>query len=178
MDNFREEIIVKKNRTLDSLLYMLVWVLIVVTGLVALFFLQGTLLQMNFDLIGIAIGVGFGALCFFLYRVKDRFRMEYEYIFTNGELDFAQVLGNEKRKELGCLKVRNVDACGYVTGASFQRYLSMPNVRKDNWFLNREANLFYFYFVKDSAKRLIVLEPSPEMVEMIKKYLTHGVFQA
>ena len=115
------------------------------------------------------------AVVLFLFR--DRLRTEYEYTFTNGDLDFAMVFNNSKRKSLGSLKVRNVDAFGPVTGNAFNRYVSMPGVRKDNWFLNRGSDLYFFYFQKESNKRLIVLEPSEEMVSYIKQYLPHGAYQ-
>ena len=60
---------------------------------------------------------------------------------------------------------------------SFQRYLSMKDVEKKNWFLNRDGNLFYFYYVKDNKKHMIIIEPSEEMVEMIRKCVEPGVFQ-
>ena len=52
----------------------------------------------------------------------------------------------------------------------------MKDVKKHNWFLNRESNLCYFYFVKNSVKHMIVIEPSDEMVEMAKPYMNYGVW--
>lgn len=43
--------------------------------------------------------------------------------------------------------------------------------------MNRGAELYYFYFQKEDKKRLIVIEPSEEMVELIKKYLPYGALQ-
>ena len=177
MDNFREEIVVQRERTLNSLLYALCWVVIVVFGLVAFMLLQTTIMQLNFDLVSIAIMLVTGGIAVLVFLKKNTLRMEYEYTFTNGEMDFARVYGNAKRKELGSMRVRNVDACGWVAHANFNRYVSMPGVRKDNWFLNRGANLFYFYFVKEGNKRIIVIEPSPEMAKLIQQYAAHGAFQ-
>jgi hypothetical protein len=108
---------------------------------------------------------------------KDILRLEYEYTFTNGELDFACVYGNKKRKNLGSMRVRNVEACGMVQSGSFQRYLRMPSVKTTNWFLNRDADLLFFFFQKDGNKRIIVCEPSEAMTDMIKQYLPRGAFQ-
>ena len=100
-----------------------------------------------------------------------------EYTFTNGVLDFAQVFNNNKRKSLGSLKINNVEAFGKVSSQSFQRYISTPGIKQKRWFLNRGAELYYFYFVKDSNKNIIVLEPSEEMVSYIKQYLPFGAWQ-
>lgn len=177
MDNFREEIIVRRNATPYQLLYMLSWVGIVLFGLIALMLLQTTVMQMNFDLVSIAILLVSGGIAALLFFKKDNLKVEYEYTFTNGDLDFARVLSNSKRKELGTMKVKNVEACGFVTHPSFQRYLTMKDVRKDNWFLNRGANLFYFFFQKDGKKRLIVIEPSAEMAKLVKQYAAMSAYQ-
>ena len=111
----------------------------------------------------------------FIYR--DRIRTEYEYTFTNGTMDFAKVFNNRKRKPLGTMNIRNVEACGMVDSGSFRRYLSVPGVVQLNWFLNRGARLFYFYLIKDGKKSLMVLEPSEAMLELIKKFVGQGKFQ-
>ena len=175
MDRFLEEIVVKKNRTANEVMYILSMVVLVLSGLYALLMLQ--MLFYAFDVPTLVITVLSAGVAVGLFLFRDRLRTEYEYTFTNGDLDFAMVFNNSKRKSLGSLKVRNVEAFGPVTGAAFNRYVSMQGVKKDNWFLNRGSNLYYFYFSKESNKRLIVIEPSEEMVGYIKAYLPHGVYQ-
>lgn len=182
MDHFLEEVVKKRNRWLDEICYYLSWVLMVLSGMFALLELSGYIpallsgqVQFSlFELIFILLSAG-TAILLFLYH--DRLRTEYEYTFTNGSLDFAQVFNNRKRKSLGSLNVRNVEAFGPVTGSAFQRYISMQNVKQNRWFLNRDGNLHFFYYQKDSVKHVIVLEPSEEMVSLIKQYLPRGVYQ-
>ncbi|MBQ7306655.1 MAG: hypothetical protein IJW85_10625, partial [Clostridia bacterium] len=64
-----------------------------------------------------------------------------------------------------------------VNSNSFQRYVSMKDIKRNNWFLNRGSELYYFYVQKENNKRLIVFEPSEEMVSYIKFYLPHGALQ-
>ena len=92
-------------------------------------------------------------------------------------MDFAQVFNNKKRKNLGTMNIRNVEACGLVSSGSFQRYINMQGVKRTNWFLNREAELLYFYFQKENNKRIIIIEPSEEMIALIKRNLPQGVWQ-
>ena len=113
-----------------------------------------------------------------LYLYKDRLRTEFEYTLTNGDLDFAQVFNNQKRKNLGTMRVKNVEAFGLVDSENFRKLINMPGLKRKNWFLNRDANLYYFYYQKESNRTIIVMEPSAEMVEMIRKYLPHGVYHA
>ena len=84
---------------------------------------------------------------------------------------------NRKRKALGSLNVAKVDAFGKVASGSFHRHVSAPGVKQLRWFLNRDAELYYFAFSKDGKKSLIVFEPSKAMVDNIRHYLPFGAYQ-
>ena len=175
MDYFKEEVVVSRNRLLGDILYALSWVLVVVLGLYAFILLQAMMFNFSISLLlTLLLSAATAVLLFFF---KDNFKTEYEYAFTNGSLDFAKVLRSARRKELGSMNVANVAACGHVAHESFQKFLAMKDVNKRNWFLNRDGNLFYFYYVKESRKNMIIIEPSEEMVEMIRHYLPVGVYQ-
>ncbi len=183
MDLFHEEVVVKKNQGLQNLLYALAMVVMVLSGLYALIMInplifvitqEGFSASMLIDIIIFIISV---AACILIFIYRDRIKTEYEYTFTNGILDFAKVFNNRKRKNLGSMNVRNVDACGLVSSGSFKRYSQMPGIKITNWFLNRDANLFYFYFVKNSEKNMIVIEPSDTLIGLIKKVMPSGKYQ-
>ncbi len=182
-DHFREEVVTRRNRSVESLAYVLANIVMVVAGIYALFMvnllisvisMEGFSPQMLLEIILVLMMAGI-AVVLFLFR--DRIRTEYEYTFTNGIMDFAQVYNNRKRKALGSMNVRNVEACGMVASGAFRRFVSLPQVKRLNWFLNRDAELFFFYFSKDGKKSLMILEPSDEMITLIKKYVGAGKFQ-
>ena len=174
-DNFKEDIVQPRSSALQNILYIGCWVLIIVFGIYAFLMIQVVTFQFSLpSLILLLVSAGIVVL---LFLYKDRLKLEYEYTFTNGTLDFAKVFRQVKRQELGSMNVRNVTACGHVAHESFQRYLSMKDVEKKNWFLNRDGNLFYFYYVKDNKKHMIIIEPSEEMVGMIRKCVDPGVYQ-
>lgn len=175
MDNFKEDIVASRSQTLPAILYAICWIFVVIFGLYALLIFQTLFIAFDpFALVMMLLSAGAAVALFLL---KDNVKVEYEYTFTNGSLDFAKVMHGAKRKELGSMNVANVSACGHVAHDSFRRFLSMKDVQKKNWFLNRDGNLFYFYYVKDNKKHMIVIEPSEEMVGMIKNYLAAGVYQ-
>jgi len=182
-DHFREEVVTRRNRSVESLAYVLANIVMVVAGIYALFMvnvlisvisMEGFSPQMLLEIILVLMMAGI-AVVLFLFR--DRIRTEYEYTFTNGIMDFAQVYNNRKRKALGSMNLRNVEACGMVASGAFRRFVSLPQVKRLNWFLNRDAELFFFYFSKDGKKSLMILEPSDEMITLIKKYVGAGKFQ-
>ena len=175
MDNFKEDIVSPRSNALGNVLYALCWVFIVLFGAYALMMLQVVMVQFSvLTLVTVAMAAACAVLLFF---IKDQLKVEYEYTFTNGSLDFAKVFRQAKRKELGSMNVKNVSTCGHVAGSGFRRYLSMKDIEKKNWFCNRDGNLFYFYYVKENKKHMIVIEPSEEMVDMIRRYLPAGVYQ-
>ena len=110
MDRFLEEIVVKKNKVLNEILFVLSMVVMVLSALMGLFNLQFLFYAFSVpQLVVTLINIGI-AVVLFLFR--DRLRTDYEYTFTNGDMDFAMVFNNRKRKSLGSLKVNRVDAFG------------------------------------------------------------------
>jgi len=175
LDNYKEDIVSRRNQTLPSILYMICWVFVIILALYASLLLQVVFMQFNF--ISLLLLVASAGLAVLLFFKKDDFKVEYEYTFTNGTLDFARVLRSARRKELGSMNVANVSACGHVADDSFRKFLSQKDVEKKNWFLNRDGNLFYFYYVKENKKHMIIIEPSEEMVDMIRRYVAVGAYQ-
>lgn len=182
-DRFREEVVTRHNKALENTMYYLATAFMVLAAVYSLFMINIMLSLLTaggfkpeyIPEIVLTLVMLAAAVLLFLYR--DRIRTEYEYTFTNGTMDFAQVFNNRKRKPLGTMNVRNVEACGMVASGSFNRYLSVPGVNRLNWFLNRGADLFYFYFSKEGKKTLLVIEPSQEMLDLIRKAVGPGKFQ-
>ena len=117
MDNFKEDIVSPRSNALGNVLYALCWVFIVLFGAYALMMLQVVMVQFSvLTLVTVAMAAACAVLLFF---IKDQLKVEYEYTFTNGSLDFAKVFRQAKRKELGSMNVKNVSACGHVAGSGF-----------------------------------------------------------
>lgn len=183
MDQFMEEVVTKQKRGFQGVLLALANVLMVLSALIAVMYMNALVNTIFSGGIGlhlilpVVIFLLSAALAVFLFLRRDRLRTEYEYTFTNGVLDFAQVFNNKHRKALGTMKLRNIEAAGMVSSGSFRRYISMPGIKRTNWFLNREADLVYLYFTKDSQKRIIVIEPSEQLLKYIRGALSQGVWQ-
>ena len=175
MDHFLEEVVTKRNNTVNRIIYYFSWVIMIIAAVFASLTL-GTL-TMNFNWMSVITIVVSAGIAVYIWFFHDKLLTEYEYTFTNGSLDFAEVYNNKKRKSLGSLNVRNVEAFGKVDSVSFRRYISMPGIKKMNWFLNREAELYYFYFTKESDRKIIIFEPSEEMVSYIRQYLPNGAYR-
>ena len=110
MDHFMEELVVKRTRTFNDVLYLFSNVVMVLTALIA-FMMISTLLR-GFHIILLLIALANGAIAFLLFLYRDRLRTEYEYTFTNGELDIDKIIAQTKRKEMITVQVSKFTAFG------------------------------------------------------------------
>ena len=184
MDDFLEIIAYRRRQGLYTLLYYVCWAFIILFALTAAFSLAN-IIGMNpetggmlFSWQSLLMTLVFGGAAFLLWRASDNCRVEYDYTFTNGNLDVSRVLNNKRRKYLTALEIKDVIRCGPAKGPAFAKTLNEPGIKRHNWFVNREANLYFFYFQKKGLKHVIILELTDEMVDLIrsKRYMQLGVW--
>ena len=182
MDDFVEQIVERRHSGLYTVLYIVIWIFIVVFGLIALMSLTRILGAdengIRFDFMALIQTVVFGGAAFLLWRRSDYCRVSFDYTFTNGTLDVGQVLNNKRRRYLTALEMKEVVRCGPCVGQAFEKTLAEQGLKKHNWFVNRDAKLYFFYFVKKSVKHMAVMELNDEMVRVIRSrnYLPHGAW--
>jgi hypothetical protein len=182
MDDFLEQVARRKHQGMYTLLYVFLWFIIIVFGMAALSSVMRIIMideqGLSINFIALIITVVGGGIAFLAWRRSDYCRLEYDYSFTNGILVVSRVMNNRRRRYLTALDMKDVIRCGPAQGPAFQKTLSEPGLKKHNWFLNRDANLYYFYFVKNNVKHMAVVELHEEMVAMIrsKSYLQKGVW--
>ena len=186
-DQFREEAVSSRNQTMPTILLGLSWVLMIFSAVNGMMWVNNTInIFAQGDavngLISLALTVVMLGTAVLIFLFKDRLRTEYEYTFTsnsprNGVLDFAAIYNNRKRKALGSMKLQNIKACGKVASGSFNRYINMPGIKRSNWFVNRDSDLFYIYYEKEQEKHIVILEPSEEMVDLIRGAVPHGSYE-
>lgn len=184
-DDYLEQIAVRRRQGPFTALYYLCWALLIVLGLMAVMSVSAIIGVnpetggISISWINLAMALVLGGLVFLLWRGADNCRVEYDYTFTNGTLDVSRVLNNKRRRYLTSLEMKDVIRCGPAAGPAFQKTLNEPGIKRHNWFVNREANLYFFYFKRKEVKHVIVLELGQEMIDMIRSkstYLTQGAW--
>ncbi len=175
MDNFREESISKANTGLNTLIYVLAFLGMIVFGFLSLMFFM-SVYNGNFSVPSIVGTLLFGALAFGCFVLRNNQRIEYDYTFTNGILDIAKVINNSKRKRLLSTDIRDFEIIAPTSDEGFQRILNHKGIeQRFNYFLNRGGGLYYGVFVHNGKKSLLVFEPSDTLVEMFKIYNPRNV---
>lgn len=175
MDNFREESISKANTGLNTLLYVLAFMGMIIFGFIALVNLMG-ILNGNFRIPIIVITLISGGLAYGCFVARNNQRIEYDYTFTNGILDIAKVINNSKRKRLLSTDIREFEIIAPTSDEGFQRMLNHKGIeQKFNYFLNRGGGLYYGVFIHGGKKSLLIFEPSDMLVQMFKIYNPRNV---
>jgi len=174
MDDFLEQVASRRRKGIYTVAYVFCWIGIIISGLMAAISLSSILGvnpetgSLQFSLISLIWAVVNGGVAFLLWRASDFCQVEYDYTFTNGTLDVSRVLNNRRRKYLTALDTKTVVRCGPAQGPVFMKTLNEKDVKKHNWFVNRDAKLYFFFFEKNGVKHIIVLELTDEMVELMR----------
>ncbi len=175
MDHFHEESISKINTGLNTFVYILAFLAMIICAIMAASFLMTIVTGQNivYSLILTAI---FGALTYGFYVLRNNQRIEYDYTFTNGVFDVAKVINNSKRKRLLSVNVKEFEIVAPIEDAGFERMLNSKDIEKRyNVFLNKGKGLYYGIFENDGVKSMIVFEPGEKMLNLFKKFNPRGV---
>jgi len=165
MDNFAEQL-VKRNETKSDSIRRIVTI---ITGsLFTLCLALLALLQLGqplIALIGFVLAVAAGVGTFFLVQGSY---VEYEYTFTNGELDVDKIIARKKRTALLSVPVRTFSAFGRYT-ENMEETEDMTVVIASDNIVSREYYADFDH--KEYGKTRLIFVPDERMLENIKKSL-------
>ena len=164
MDVFFEQIIKMKMTIKEVALYVSVWAAAGLLAFFALMFLGGS----SFAFIAI-VGLVFGA-----WKLSCKFFVEYEYIFTNGDLDFDKITAKSTRKRMASINCSSVEKYGKYNWAS----KPSTSVKKVYTFCNlKDPNAMYLIAPsRNEGTVLIVFAPEARIKEAIEKAIPRIAF--
>lgn len=158
MDTFFEQIISIKPSSSKKALCALI---IILAAAITVFAVIGALamFQFMFLFVLVIIGVWFGAI-----RLIGNFRIEYEYIITNGDLDIDVIIDKSRRKRIASIK------CGEIE--SIKRYSFADNSSKAIICCN-EQDEAYMITARDANRGMLklVIAPDERIKSGIVKFL-------
>ncbi|MGI6200325.1 MAG: DUF6106 family protein [Christensenellales bacterium] len=173
MDQFHEEVVKRTKEKLYTVLYVLYTGGFGIFGVLAVLLL-GALLSGTERTTQMYVAYGvyivlFGVLAFLCYIGRGRVRTEYEYTFTNGELDFAKVINNRSRKPVGSIHARNIQTLSSCEDGAYAQILKdkPKEVIHEDLSLNPDRPHYYIVFSKDGRPGIITFEPSDTLLGMI-----------
>ena len=126
--------------------------------------------------------VFFGLLWFFLYSLKKRVNISYDYTFVSGELRIAKVFNINKRKFLCRIQPEEILQLGDVENESYDRLRSDPSTKQVLFTPNSEpaeGKFFLYILVGESGvKKLYILECREELLVNILRFVKRGILES
>ena len=135
--------------------------------LVILVFLASILISISTK-INLLVLIGVAAI-FGLIWYWPRFRVEWEYVFCDGQLDFDMIQGGERRKNILRIEIEDADAIAPIQSTKLDGYRHLEV--RDYSSMNEKANVYGIAtrLPEKDEKVMILFEPTSRMVELMQK---------
>lgn len=164
MDNFCEQLVEKQSGSSAKTRRM---ILIFVGGALVLALLIITIMFMGNILSMFTLLMALGS-AYMIYTGIQNMQIEYEYTFTNGELDIDKIIAKKKRKELISVDVK--------TFSSFGRYNeNMPETEDMTVVLCSDNIASHEYYADlqhgEYGNTRIIFSPNDELLDSITVFL-------
>lgn len=166
MDNFAEQLVKKEPTGADKIKKMTylvggIAVTLILAALGIIFLGRGII---TFILLVTAAASGYGT--FFLFRST---KVEYEYTFTNGDLDIDKIIAQTKRKEMLTIQVSKFTNFGKYDEKTPEETSDMTVILATD---NIASHEFYADFPHEEyGSARLVFSPNEKMLSNIKKNL-------
>lgn len=168
MDNFKEQLVKKTPSSKDKISKVMVLLMGLSLGALVVFIALGFFQSF----VPIAFLVGLGIL-YGAFLLSLRFDVEYEYIFTNGEMDIDKIIAQRSRKRLVTVKITSASGFG----------IADDNYQVDNnktLILASESSAdctdYYIEFNhRDLGESVLIFTPDEDMLELVENSLPRKI---
>jgi len=116
------------------------------------------------------------ALCFGAYYLFGTLNVEYEYIFTNGELDIDCIYSKSRRKRQFSGVVRDFEIMAHVEDKNHIRDFNSATETKDYSSGVVKDNTYAFLSSYKGKKLKVIIEPDEVMVQAFSTAITPRKF--
>jgi hypothetical protein len=159
MDKFLEQLLKTKKSPKYKLIGAAMYFSIFGACLYGLYALASTGIAM------MIIAVIFIAVSFALKIFRDRQYKEYEYIFTNGNLQIDVIFNKKKRKTLYDVDVKNFDNFGKGSEINVAKGVKLVNCYP--WDDKSEQ---YVILLSQNGKQAVYITPNEELLKLMRIY--------
>jgi hypothetical protein len=108
----------------------------------------------------------FTILCLVDYFIFPSFKVEYEYLYVNGELDVDKIISRSKRKRVASVDLANLEILAPWESHEMDAYRNNSR-RKVNDFSSGKKDAFVYAFVTDADAEsgILLFEPDEVMLK-------------
>ena len=111
-----------------------------------------------------------GASIYLTVILGRNFSIEYEYVFTNGQLDIDIIMGRYKRKQLASIACKNIEYMdSYTTKSATNRQVI------DAIYDESRRGKYYVDYTQDKKEYRLLFQPPEKILTNMKKYNPRNV---
>lgn len=162
MKNYVETNVKRRTRYIDILIRFL-WVAITIWGAFFAFFMAGMIM---FFWIGIQATL--------MYFFWNHYKLEYEYIFCDGQIDFDTVRNNMKRKHILRIQLEDAEIFAPAESERIRNYRGVDTVLNYTSLMS-DARIYALIVKKQDKMLKILFEPNDKMLRGIKNKIPRKV---
>lgn len=169
MDNFAEQLVKKNLTASEKTKHTFMTVAGIIGTLIFILFGLLTLGRPVLSVIGfiLAMGAGYGT-----FNTMQSSYIEYEYAFTNGELDVDKIIAKKKRKPLISVEVSTFTAFGKYTedideSEDMTVVIGSDNIASHEYYADFQHEVY--------GLTRLVFAPDEKILDNIKRYLPANV---
>ena len=163
-DVFKEQIVKRKSTAKDFFIKVALALGVALVFFIGLTFLGPMTLLVTF-------AAGFGA-----YYLIGRTNREYEYIFTNGELDIDVIYNRSSRKRLFTASVKSFDVMGHIDDPGRAHAFAGAQAVVDYSSGVPGPDTYAFLFNHNGKRTKFLIEPNEAMRELFAKAMGRTKF--
>jgi len=160
-DIFKEQIVKRKQTTKDIAIRICLIILAFLIVAAAAIFLGPQ----------IALFVSFAAF-FGVSYLMSFLRIEYEYVFTNGEFDIDVIYNRARRKRVFSTTMKNAEVMAHVEDNVRVGEFSSAQEVRDYSSGEIKANTYAFLVAHNGKYVKVIIEPNEKMLQAIGTVLT------
>lgn len=164
-DIFNEQLVARKSNKADGMKKAGVIALGLILGLIVIGIPSLAALQLPL-LVGVVVLIVF---------VMRRFNVEYEYVFTNGELDIDRIVNKSSRKRVFSIHVTNIEVMVAASNKEYAREVETFTKSFDFSSGVIKENTFIAICDANNVRTRFTFEPNEKMFDAIRSYIPRKI---
>jgi len=159
-DVFKEQIVKRQGTMKDTGIKVCLVIIVLLIGFVVF---------VNIPQLGVLVwfALGFGARFLMSYL-----NVEYEYVFTNGELDIDIIYDKSRRKRVFSANVKQFEIMAHIENKEHEHTFSSAHEVRDYSSGVNGPDTYMFFTVYQGKKVKVIIDPNEKMLKAFSGVLT------
>jgi len=161
-DIFKEQLVKRKTTAKDTAIKVCLVIIVALVAFLGLFVLRAG----PFSVL-VVFALGFGARFLMGYL-----NVEYEYIFTNGELDIDIIYDRARRKRIFTAQVKSFEIMAHIDDKNHEHSFNAAQETRDYSSGVPGSDTYVFITIHEGKKIKVIIEPNEKMLKAFSGVLT------